>query len=93
MIEAKQIHCGQYKPYGDFFRVWNVQTDLSKSEAIKWCFDNLYKRVVPPTGEWHAKIRYGGPKFSDADYYFSGYYSIEEIEGGFTFSICEPFAD
>lgn len=21
MIEAKQTHCGQYKPYGDFFRM------------------------------------------------------------------------
>lgn len=27
MIEAKQTHCGQYKPYGDFFRIWNVQTN------------------------------------------------------------------
>ena len=35
MIEAKQIHCGQYKPYGDFFRVWNVQTDMTKEEVIK----------------------------------------------------------
>ena len=50
MIEAKQIHCGQYKPYGDFFRVWNVQTDMTKEEAIKWCFENLYKRIVPPSG-------------------------------------------
>ena len=93
MIEAKQIHCGQYKPYGDFFRVWNVQTDMTKEEAIKWCFENLYKRIVPPSGEFHANIRYGGPKSNAPGYYFAGYYSIEEIEGGFKFSICEPFAD
>lgn len=93
MIEAKQIHCGQYKPYGDFFCVWNVQTDMTKEEVIKWCFENLYKRIVPPSGEFHANIRYGGPKSNDPGYYFAGYYSIEEIESGFKFSICEPFAD
>lgn len=93
MIEAKQIHCGQYKPYGDFFRVWEVQTDLPEEKATEWCFQNLYKRIVPPSGEWHANIRYGGPKFSDAEYYFAGYYTMVEIEGGFRFSVCEPFAD
>lgn len=93
MIEAKQIHCGQYKPYGDFFRVWNVQTDLAQGEAIEWCFQNLYKRRVPPSGEWHANIRYGAPKSSDAGYYFAGYYSVDVIEGGYKFTICEPNAD
>lgn len=93
MIEAKQIHCGQYKSYGDFFRVWAVQTDLPKNEVIEWCFQNLYKRAVPPSGEWHTNVRFGGQKFSDAGYYFSGYYSVEEIEGGFKFTVCEPFAD
>lgn len=93
MIEAKQTHCGQYKRYGDFFRVWKIQTDMSKDEVIKWCFENLYKRIVPPSGEWHANIRFGGPKRNDANYYFAGYYSIEEIDGGFEFKICEPYAD
>lgn len=93
MPEAKQIHCGQYKRYGDFFRVWEVKTDLSKEETVEWCFENLYKRRVPHTGEWHANIRYGGPKWSDASYYFAGYYSIEPIDGGFKFTICEPYAD
>lgn len=93
MIESKQIHCGQYKRYGDFFRIWTVQTDLSKNEAIEWCLQNLYKRTIPPSEEWHLNIRYGGTRYDDAGYYFAGYYSMEEIDGGFKFTVCEPFAD
>ena len=48
MIEAKQTHCGQYKPYGDFFRIWNVQTDLPQDEVVKWCFEKLYHGKVLP---------------------------------------------
>ncbi len=93
MIEAKQTHCGQYKRYGDFFRVWNIKTDLPEEQAVEWCFQNLYPRKVPASAEWHANICYGGSKFSDAGYYFAGYYSMKEIDGGFEFSICEPYAD
>jgi hypothetical protein len=93
MIEAKQTHCGQYKPYGDFFRVWNIQTDLPKEDVVKWCFENLYKRILPSAGEFRLNICYGAPKWNDPGYYFAGYYSIKEIEGGFEFSVCEPFAD
>lgn len=33
------------------------------------------------------------PKFNDAGYYFAGYYSTRKFEGGFEFTICEPYAD
>lgn len=57
MIEAKQTHCGQYKPYGDFFRIWNVQTDLPQDEVVKWCFEKLYHgKVLPIHAEWRANI-------------------------------------
>ena len=94
MIEAKQTPCGQYKRYGDFFRVWTIKTDLPQEEVVAWCFENLYHgRVLPCSGEYHSNIRYGGPKFNDAGYYFRGYYTIEKIDGGYKFTICEPFAD
>lgn len=99
MIEAKQTYCGQRVRYGDFFRVWDVHTDLPEEDAIKWCFKHLYNNcVVPPIQEWKANIRYGAPKFNDAGYYFAGYYfagyySTRKFEGGFEFTICEPYAD
>lgn len=94
MIEAKQTHCGQYKPYGDSFRIWNVQTDLPQDEVVKWCFEKLYYgKVLPIHAEWKANIAYGAPHSSDPGYYFAGYYAIREIDGGFEFKVCEPFCD
>lgn len=93
-MEVRQIHCGQYKRYGDFFRVWEVKTDnKNKEEVLNYLFENVYKRKVSPSGEWHANIRYGGKEFSNPGYYFAGYYSLDEFDGGYKFTICEPFAD
>ncbi len=94
-IKSTQTHCGQYKRYGDFFRVYEIETDLTDEEiVIKWCFENVYKRVVPKEDEYMRAIRYGtGEKSGDADYYFAGYYSIKKVNGGFRFQICEPYTD
>ena len=93
MIEAKQTHCGQYKRYGDFYREWAIQTDMGREETVNWCFENLYKRRVPTSEEWHKEIRVGGGHAGDYSYYFAGYYTISKIEGGYKFTICEPYAD
>lgn len=93
MFEAKQTHCGQYKRYGDFFRVWEVKTDKSKEETVDWCFENLYKKRVPESAEWHKNIQYGGAKSGDMEYYFAGYYSVKAIDGGFEFTVCTPYDD
>ena len=93
-MDVKQIHCGQYKRYGDFFRVWEVKTDNENTEEVlNYLFENVYKRRVPPSGEWQANIRYDGKEFNNPGYYFAGYYSLEKIDGGYKFTICEPFAD
>lgn len=97
-FSAVQVHCGQYRPYGDFFRVWDVTTAASEAETLEWCFNNLYKRRVPREAEWHANTRYGGEKWGDMDYHFAGYYKmapiqVESARIGFRFTICEPFAD
>jgi hypothetical protein len=89
-----QKHCGQYKSYGDFFRVWEIKTDAEKQDVLDYCFANVYRRPVPESGEWHRNIRYGtGEKSGDANYYFAGYYTLAKIEGGWTFTVCEPYTD
>ena len=95
MFTANQIHCGQYKRYGDFFRVWDIVTDESEEATLEFCFTELYKVKTRParSGEWHANIRYGGERFNDADYYFRGYYALEQTPTGYTFTICEPYCD
>lgn len=93
MFDAKQVHCGQYKPYGDFFRVWKIETDMTREELIEKCFTVLYKRRLPEEKEWRENIRYGEEHFGDMNYYFRGYYSLEKIGNIYEFTICEPFAD
>lgn len=94
MIEARRIHCGQYKRYGDFFRVWEVETDLPEEEAVNWCFENLYHGwALPREAKWRNDVRFDGEHGRDPGYYFRGYYNVREIDGGFKFTICEPFAD
>lgn len=93
MIKAKEVHCGQYRKYDDFYRVWEIQTDMGKEEVVEWCFQNLHKRRVPESAEWHKNIRIGGEKSGDYRYYFMGYYKIEKINGGFRFTVCEPYED
>lgn len=95
-ITAKQTHCGQYEPYGDFFRVWDIETDgTDKEKVFEYCFTELYHRRVPESAEWHKNIQAGGAKsgWDNADYYFAGYYTLEKTNTGYKFTVCEPFAD
>ena len=102
MIKAKQIHCGQYKRYGDFFRVWDITSNLPYGDVLEYCFKELYKKdyVIPTEFEWRQAIKVGGPKSGDAGYYFRGYYTLKSAGGiyegettEYTFTVCEPFAD
>lgn len=94
-FKAKRTHCGQYRPYGDFFRVWEIETNCEDEEKVlDFCFTELYTRRVPPKAEWSAEIRIGsGSHARDCGYYFAGYYTLTKIENGYEFKICEPFAD
>ena len=94
MITAKQTHCGQYKRYGDFFRVWDIQTDESEEAVKEYCFTELAKRKDLPTkGEWSHAIRIGGERWNDPGYYFRGYYTLSKTDTGYTFKVCEPYCD
>lgn len=93
-MQVKQIHCGQYKRYGDFYRVWEIKTDgESEEEVLKFIRENVHKTDLPPAGEWSANVRYGGERANDPAYYFRGCYSLEEIEGGYKYTVKEPYCD
>lgn len=93
-MEVKLIHCGQYRRYGDTYRVWEIKTDgESKEEVLKYIRENVHKTDLPPSGEWSANVRYGGEKYNDPAYYFRGCYSLEEIEGGYKYTVKEPYCD
>lgn len=93
-MQAKLIHVGQYQRYGDTFRVWEIATDgESKEEVLRYARENLYKRDIPPENEWRFAVRWDGEHRYDPAYYFRGYYLLTEIEGGYKFTVVEPFCD
>lgn len=94
MIESKLIHSGQYRRYGDTFSVWELKTDgESEEEVLRYIRENVHKADLPSSGEWSANIRYGGERANDLVYYFRGCYSLEKIEGGYKYTVKEPFCD
>ena len=94
-MEVKQTHCGQYERYGDFYRVWEITTDAYEEEVKAHCLSELAKKDNLPTeAQWRADIRYpDGAHCNDARFYFRGYYKLEKTSSGYTFTVCEPYAD
>lgn len=92
---ATQTHTGQYRRYGDTFDEWDVMTDASEPEATAWCLDNLAKnRGLPSKTVWLSDYR--NNENHDHDYYsryFSGYYTISAIPGGYHFTRVRPYCD
>ena len=94
MFIAKQTHAGQYKPYGDTFYEWDIETDLPEKEATEKCFEELLNgKKVPHSLDWHANIRIGGKKDGDYGYYFAGYYTMKKTSTGYHFTKVSPFTD
>lgn len=94
-MEAKLIHCGQYEPYGDYFRVWDIQTDgESRDEVLKWVRENVYGKDLPPDEEWSENLCYCGPRFDDLDYYFRGrYFFSKNDDDCYRYTVIEPYCD
>lgn len=91
---SKQVHCGQYRRYGDFFRVWEITTEeTDRNKVLEYCKNELSKKELPEAGEYKKNIRHGGKEDGNAHYYFKGYYSLEEVETGWKFTVCEPYCD
>lgn len=78
MIEAKKIESRQRERYGDYFQVWAIKTDETKDNVLEYCFSQFCRGKLPGYGEWLRNIRVGGEHSGDANYYFSGYYRLEE---------------
>ena len=91
---AKHIHSGQYKRYGDTFRVWDIETNIDdQKEIVERCFNELYNgNKLPEENEWKRNNGFGSGNL-DMAYYFRGYYTLQKTQTGYTFTICEPYTD
>jgi len=78
------VHSGQYHPYGDTFRVYNIKTNDENKESILDVVKIALGYDVPQKKDWNC---------GDIDDYFNGYCEVEEIDGGFKYTKCEPYTD
>lgn len=78
------IHTGQYRPYGDHYAVFEIMTECQDQNIVVEAMKINFKYDVPPKDKWN---------FHDAAEYFRGYYTIEKIDGGFKYTLCEPYTD
>ena len=90
-METKQInatlnwsHVGQYRPYGDTYRVCEIHTtqELSVSDILS-LIDNRGKL---PKEEFDSK------QLTMSEY-FTGYYTIEKTQYGYLYTGVEPYTD
>ena len=63
VFNAKIAHRGQYKSYGDYFRVWEIESDMPKEAVIEKCFSELHKTKLPEKKEWSKEIVFGARHF------------------------------
>ena len=88
----------QLQRYGDFYNHYEVETDADEKTFIEYALKEIIKRDLPSEAEWEEaeweeKVKYGGEKYCDMDYYFNGYYTIEKTEKGFIFEMVHPYDD
>jgi len=84
IYQVECVHNGQYHPYGDTFRVFEVYTDDTDPSNILHVMGVLYGYNVPLLGVFAPK---------SLGEYFQGYCEIEPIDGGFKYTKCEPYTD
>ena len=78
------IHVGQYHPYGDFFRVFDIHTECQDPDIILQVVKDNLRYDVPLKKDWNPH---------DPDCYFTGYCEVTKIDDGFRYTKCEPYDD
>ena len=79
MIEAKQIHFGQARPYGDSVYEWQVIANGKETteQVNAWCKEHLLNNRDIPTYHEHIEdYRISG----DLGNYFRGYYELQPLK-------------
>jgi hypothetical protein len=85
MAQVTWIHVGQYRPYGDTFRVAEIHTECELSTAEILALVN--NGNVPSKEEYDVL-----PNRTVMDY-FRGWYFIERTSYGYKYTKQEPYTD
>lgn len=86
VYQVEWTHSGQYRPYGDTFRVAEIKTEDTNPQSILELMKTFFKYDVPLKKDWDNKRK-------TMEEYFAGYCTVEVIPGGFKYTKCEPWTD
>ena len=88
-VKMRVIHTGQYVPYGDSYRVYEIETDMNYDDALEWCKrEILSNRYLPSYEEF--KQREKNMDFAD---YLKGFWNFIEYGDKYRFTITTPYTD
>lgn len=88
-VKMRVIHSGQYVPYGDSYKVYELETDMSYDDALAWCKrEILSNRYLPSYEEFQKREDEMSPYE-----YFRGFWNFIEFEGKYRFTITKPYTD
>jgi hypothetical protein len=80
-------HSGQYRPYGDTYRVFIVKSDKPESEVEKYCTEHV-RECKLSREEYLKDEREGVKDFGD---HFRSSYSFRKVKDGeYFYKITEP---
>ena len=81
-------HKGQYRPYRDTFRVYNINTDCPNKDIVV----DMVKTFIAPNDK-NVPVKEEWNKLPGPANYFPGYYTIEKTSTGSKSTKCEPYTD
>ncbi len=84
LYQVEQVHSGQYHPYGDTHRVFNILCEDSTEDEIYDLMRVFFNYNVPLKKDWNQR---------DVVSYFNGCCEITKIEGGWKYDKIEPYTD
>lgn len=79
-VRMRVTHTGQYEPYGDHYRVYELETDMGREEVEAWCKrEILSSRDVPSEAEFKARVKSDEYEM-DFSEYIRGYWYLQQAD-------------
>lgn len=81
-------HTGQYRPYGDTFRIYNINTYCPNKDIVV----DMVKTFIAPEDK-NVPVKEEWRKLEGPDNYFRGYYELKVEPYGYRYIKCKPYTD
>lgn len=85
---ATVVHTGQYHPYGDTFRIYDIITNCPNKDIVV----DMVKTFIAPEDK-NVPVKEEWRNLEGPDNYFRGYYELKVEPYGYRYIKCEPYTD